>query len=405
MPYYIGRVVDDARRLVVRSPEAFREKQGIDARVFQRIIGIDLPQRQVQAEEVRTGKTWKEPFDQLLIATGASPIRPPIPGLDARGVYELNTLQSGIEVRRAVEEKNPRQIVIIGGGYIGLEMAENFSLRGVGVTIVEKASQVMNTLDADMAALLIKPLEEVGVKLYLNESLKGLEVRQGEVRGVVTAQRSLPADLVLLGLGVRPNAALAQKAGIPVGSTGGIKVSDRMQTEVEGIWAAGNCVETFHLVSRRPFYIALGTVANKQGRVAGINIAGGQAVFPGALGTAIIKVCSLEAARTGLQEKEIQEMGLSYAAAKIEAPTRARYYPGSGPMTVKILAEKGTGRLLGGQIVGKEGAAKRIDTLATALHARLTVEDLINLDLGYSPPFSGVWDPVQIAARQAAGQV
>jgi len=389
---------------VVRSPEAFR-KQGIDARVLHRISGIDLRRREVQAEDLKTGKAWKEPFDQLLIATGAVPIRPPIPGIEAKGVHELNTLQSGIEVRRAVDEKNPRQIVIIGGGYIGLEMAENFVHRGIGVTIVEKTPQLMNTLDPDMASLLLKPLEEAGVKLYLNESLKSLEIRGGEVRGVVTDQRSLPADLVLLGLGVRPNSAMAQEAGIPVGKTGGIKVNDRMQTELERIWAAGNCVESFHLVSRRPFYIALGTVANKQGRVAGINIAGGQATFPGVVGTAMVKVFSLEVARTGLQEKEIQELGLSYAAAKIDAHTRARYYPGTGPMTVKILAEKKTGRLLGGQIVGQEGAGKRIDTLAAALHAGFTVEDLINLDLGYSPPFSAVWDPVQVAARQAANLV
>ena len=389
---------------MVRSPEAFR-KQGIDARVLHRISGIDLRRREVQAEDLKTGKAWKEPFDQLLIATGAVPIRPPIPGIEAKGVHELNTLQSGIEVRRAVDEKNPRQIVIIGGGYIGLEMAENFVHRGIGVTIVEKTPQLMNTLDPDMASLLLKPLEEAGVKLYLNESLKSLEIRGGEVRGVVTDQRSLPADLVLLGLGVRPNSAMAQEAGIPVGKTGGIKVNDRMQTELERIWAAGNCVESFHLVSRRPFYIALGTVANKQGRVAGINIAGGQATFPGVVGTAMVKVFSLEVARTGLQEKEIQELGLSYAAAKIDAHTRARYYPGTGPMTVKILAEKKTGRLLGGQIVGQEGAGKRIDTLAAALHAGFTVEDLINLDLGYSPPFSAVWDPVQVAARQAANLV
>jgi len=390
---------------VVRSPEAFREKQGIDARVFQKVSEIDLRQKQVQGEDLKTGKSWKEPFDQLLIATGAASIRPPIPGIDAKGVYELNTLQSGIEARRAVDEKNPRHIVIIGGGYIGLEMAENFIHRGIGVTVVEKTLQVMNTLDPDMAALLIKPLEEAGVKLYLNESLKALESRGGEVREAVTDKRSLPADLVVLGLGVRPDSAIAREAGIPLGKTEGIKVNDRMQTEVEGIWAAGNCVESFHLVSRRPFYIALGTVANKQGRVAGINIAGGRAVFPGVVGTAMVKVFSLEVARTGLQEKEIQELGLSFVTAKIDAHTRARYYPGTGPLTVKILAEKGTGRLLGGQIVGREGAGKRIDTLAAALHARLTVEDLINLDLGYSPPFSPVWDPVQIAARQAAGQV
>jgi NADPH-dependent 2,4-dienoyl-CoA reductase/sulfur reductase-like enzyme len=295
--------------------------------------------------------------------------------------------------------------VIIGAGYIGLEMAENFVHRGIAVTIVEKTPQVMNTLDQDMASLLLKPLEEAGIKLYLNESLKSLEVREGEVRGALTDQRSLPADLVILGLGVRPNSAMAQEAGIAVGKTGGIKVNDRMQTEVEGIWAAGNCVESFHLVSRRPFFIALGTVANKQGRVAGINIAGGQATFPGVVGTAMVKVLSLEVARTGLQEKEIQELGLASVSAKIDAHTRARYYPGTGPMTVKILAEKGTGRLLGGQIVGQEGAGKRIDTLAVALHAGFTVEDLINLDLGYSPPFSAVWDPVQIAARQAANLV
>jgi NADPH-dependent 2,4-dienoyl-CoA reductase/sulfur reductase-like enzyme len=390
---------------VVRSPEAFREKQAIDARVSQRVSEINPGKRQVHAEDLKTGKSWWEPFDQLLIATGATSIRPQIPGIDAKGIYELNTLQSGIEVRRAVDEKNPKRIVIIGGGYIGLEVAENFALRNLDVAVVEKTPQVMNTLDPDMAALLIKPLEEAGIKLYLNEPLRELEIRGGEVRGVVTDQRSLPADLVLLGLGVRPNSSLAGSAGVPLGKTGGIKVNDRMQTGVEGIWAAGNCVESHHLVSRRPFYIALGTVANKQGRVAGINIAGGHAIFPGVLGTAMVKVCSLEVARTGLQEREIQELGIPYVFAKIEAQTRARYYPGTGPMTVKIFAEKGTGRLLGGQIVGKEGAAKRIDTLATALHSRFTAEDLINLDLGYSPPFSAVWDPVQIAARQAASQV
>jgi NADPH-dependent 2,4-dienoyl-CoA reductase/sulfur reductase-like enzyme len=390
--------------LVVRSPETFR-KQGIDARVLHRISGIDLRRREVQAEDLNTGKAWKEPFDQLLIATGAVSIRPPIPGIDAHGIYELNTLQSGIDARRAVDEKNPRHIVIIGAGYIGLEMAENFGRRGIDVTLVEKTSQVMNTLDPDMASLLLKPLEEAGVKLYLDESLKSLEIRGGKVRGITTDRRSLPADFVLLGLGVRPNSEMAREAGIPMGGTGGIRVNDRMQTGVQGIWAAGNCVESFHLVSRRPVYLALGTVANKQGRVAGINIAGGQARFPGVVGTAMVKVFSLEVARTGLQEKEIQELGLSFAAAKIDTYTRARYYPGTGPMTVKILAEKKTGRLLGGQIVGREGAGKRIDTLAAALHAGFTVEDLINLDLGYSPPFSAVWDPVQTAARRAASQV
>jgi len=390
---------------VVRTPEAFREKQGIDARVFQRVTEIDVKQGQVQVQDLKTGKTRQESFDQLLIATGAVSIRPEIPGIRSRGIYDLNTLQSGIEVRRAVDEKKPGQVVIVGGGYIGLEMAENFVHRGLNVTIVEKTPQVMNTLDPDMAAQINKTLQEARLKLCLNESLKGFDIGEEEVRGVVTDQRTLPADLVLLGLGVRPNSALAGKAGIPLGKTGGIKVNERMRTEAQGVWATGNCCESLHLVSRRPFFLPLGTVANKQGRVAGINIAGGQATFPGVAGTAMVKVFELEVARTGLQEREARELGLPYITAKIETQTRARYYPGTGEMTVKILAEKGTGRLLGGQIVGREGAGKRIDVLATALHSGLTVEDMINLDLGYSPPFSAVWDPVQIAARQAANLV
>ncbi len=404
MPYYIGRVVDDAKPLVVRSPEAFR-KQGIEARIFHKVEEIDPSQRRVKVEDLKNGRTEWEVFDQLMIATGAIPIRPKVPGLDARGVYELTTLQSGIEVRRAVDEAHPQKVVIIGGGYIGLEMAENLVRRGLNVSLVEKTAQVMNTLDADMAAPLANALVAAGIQLYLEESLVGFEAVQGTIRGVTTDQRTLPADFVIIGLGVRPNSALAAQAGIPVGETGGIKIDNRMQTARSGIWSAGNCAESFHLVSRRPFFLALGTVANKQGRVAGINIAGGQATFPGVVGTAMVKVFDWEVARTGLQEKELQQLGISYASAKIDSHTRARYYPGTGQITVKILAEKGSGRLLGGQIVGKEGAGKRIDVLATALQGGMTVEDVINLDLGYSPPFSPVWDPVAIAARQVASLV
>lgn len=398
-------MVDDWQLLIARSPQVFREKQGIDARVGQKISEIDLDKGQVLAEDLNTGKSYGEPFDQLLIAMGATPIRPPIPHIDARGVYVLNTLQSGLELRQALDEKKIKNIVIIGGGYIGLEAAENFARRNLDITIVEKMPQLMNTIDADMAALLIEPLEARGIKIYLNEAIAGIETSAGEVKAVVTAQRTLPADLVLLGLGVRPNSSLAKAAGIPLGQTGGIKVNSRMQTDVEKIWAAGNCAETFHLVSRRPFFVALGTVANKQGRIAGLNMAGGQATFPGVVGTAMVKVEHLEVARTGLNERELQELGLAYVSAKIEAQTKARYFPGTGPITVKIFAEKGSGRLLGGQIVGGEGAGKRIDTIATALQAGLNVEDFLNLDLGYSPPFSPVWDPVQIAARQLVHQV
>jgi NADPH-dependent 2,4-dienoyl-CoA reductase/sulfur reductase-like enzyme len=355
--------------------------------------------------QIESGRVGSEAFDHLVIATGASPFLPDVPGADAQGIYGLSTLQSGIEVRKAVDQNSPQRAVIVGGGYIGLEMAEALVLRGIEVSLVEKMPQVMGTLDPDMGALVSEALRNIGVALYLEESLESFDVRRGRVQAVVTDQRTLPADLVVLGLGVRPNTTLAAEADIPLGEKGAIKVNERMQTAVEGVWAAGDCVESFHLVSRKPFYVALGTVANKQGRVAGINLGGGYATFPGVVGTAVSKVCAVEVARTGLQEMEIQRLGWEYVSAKIDSKTRAGYYPDAGPITVKVLAEQGSGRLLGGQIVGIEGAAKRIDVLATALHAGLTVQEMVHLDLSYAPPYSPVWDPVLIAARRAVDLV
>jgi len=405
MPYYVGRVVDDVEQLIARTPAVFREKQGIDVRTHHEVMEIDLSQRRVLVQNVRDGEAWREPFDHLLIATGSTPILPDVPGAHARGIYGLSTLESGIRLRQTLDRDGPRQAVIVGGGYIGLETAEALISRGLTVSLVEKEPQVMNTLDPDMGALVCDELRRAGVHLYLEESLEGFEVGDGRARAVITDKRSLPADLVILGMGVRPNSALAADAAISTGEKGAIQVNDRMQTEVQGVWAAGDCVQSYHLVSRRPFYVALGTVANKQGRVAGVNLGGGYATFPGVVGTAITKICALEAARTGLQEREIRGLGLEYVIARIETTTRSGYYPGAGRITVKILAEKGSGRLLGGQIVGCEGSAKRIDVLATALHAGFTVEEMINLDLSYAPPFSPAWDPVLIAARRAAGLV
>jgi NADPH-dependent 2,4-dienoyl-CoA reductase/sulfur reductase-like enzyme len=385
---------------VARTPQVFREEYDIDARVLHEAIQLDLGRRQVRVQKVGGGEPWWEPFDHLLIATGAVPIRPDLPGIHARGIYGLNTLQSGIDVRRAVDEDRPECGVIVGGGYIGLEMAEGLRLRGLDVALVERLPQVMGTLDPDMGALVSDALRQAGVDLYLHETLSGFDVSDGRVRAVVTDRRTLPADLVILGMGVRPNASLAADAGLALGERGSIRVNERMQTGVEGVWAAGDCAQSYHLVTRRPFYVALATVATKQGRVAGINLGGGHATFPGVVGTAVSKVCAVEVARTGLQERELRDLGWDYATATIHSHTRAGYYPGAGRITVKLLAEKGSGRLLGGQIVGAEGAAKRIDILATALHAGFTVGDMVHLDLGYAPPFSPVWDPVLAAVRQ-----
>lgn len=340
-----------------------------------------------------------------MIGTGALPICPQLPGSDAGNIRGVNTLQSGIDIRNLLDNGGIQSGVIVGGGYIGLEMAEALVRRGIKVSLVDKAPEVMGTLDYDMGKLVSSALRNFGVQLYLEEELKGFEKTGGKVTSVVTEKKTLPADIVILGLGVRPNTALAAAAGIPLGHNGAIKVNERMETGIPGIWGGGDCAESFHLVSRKHFHIALGTVANRHGRVAGINLGGGDAVFPGVVGTAVTKICEVEVARTGLQEKELEQLGIEWESAVIKSRTKPGYFPGSGEITVKVLAEKGSGRLLGGQIVGKEGSAKRIDTLATALHAGFTVEEMINLDLAYAPPFSPVWDPVVIAAREVAKKI
>ncbi|HEY6872509.1 MAG TPA: FAD-dependent oxidoreductase [Geobacteraceae bacterium] len=405
MPFYVGRVVDSEKELVIRTPETFREKYNIDVRTGHEVMALDPAGERILARRLADGAQQWVPYGQLLLATGAVPFCPDLHGAAARGIFGVNTLQAGIAIRRFIEKESPRQGVIVGGGYIGLEMAEALIRQGLAVTLVDREPQVMGTLDPDMGALVGEALRDIGVTIHSGESLVGFETARGRVTGIVTGERRLPADLVILGMGVRPNAKLAQEAGIPLGEKGAIRANGRMETEVPGVWAAGDCAESFHLVSRRPFYIALGTVANKHGRVAGINITGGDALFPGVVGTAITKVCDLEVARSGLHEKELDRLGIDYATGRIESYTHARYYPGAGPITVKLLAEKGSGRLLGGQIVGTAGAGKRIDIIATALHAGFTVEQLADLDLAYAPPFSPVWDPVAIAARETAKHV
>jgi NADPH-dependent 2,4-dienoyl-CoA reductase/sulfur reductase-like enzyme len=369
------------------------------------VLEIDPKQQRVHVQNLETGKQWWEPYDQLMVATGAVPIRPDVSGIDAEGIYGADTIKTAIKINDILDRKQPERAVVVGGGYIGLEMAEALVLRGLKVSLVEQADEVMNTLDADMGALVSAALEEAGVTLFRRESLQGFDDRSGHVKAVITDKHEIPADMVILGMGVRPNSALAEQAGIPLGEKDAIKVNDRMQTDIENIWSAGDCVESFHLVSKKPFYVALGTVANKQGRVAGINIGGGNATFPGVVGTAISKICDVGVARTGLQAKEIEALGLSYVSSKIESKTRAGYYPDAQDITVKVLAESGSGRLLGGQIVGKGGAAKRVDVLATALHAGFGVQGMVHLDLSYAPPFSPVWDPVLIAVRQVLKKI
>jgi NADPH-dependent 2,4-dienoyl-CoA reductase/sulfur reductase-like enzyme len=396
IPYVISGDVWALDELVVRTPQQFRDQLRIDVRTGHRAMGIDLDRRTVEVRNLAQERTYTLGFDLLHLATGARPRRPPIPGIDGPQVYGVQTLDDAAHLLEAVKTGQCDQVVVIGGGYIGLELAEAFVKRQASVTVVERAEEVMGTLDPDMGAAVSAAMRQHGITLYTGEAVTAIEPG-----AVVTTERTIPADLVVLGLGVEPNSELAADAGIVTGVAGAIAVDRRQATSVEGIWAAGDCCQSRSVVTGEAMYVALGTVANKQARVAGINIAGDYATFPGVAGTAITKLCSLEIGRSGLSEREAKAAGFEYVAAKIESTTRAGYYPGAGTITVKLLAERVTGRILGGQVVGNEGTAKRIDVLATAITARMSAEDLVYLDLSYAPPFSPLWDPVQQAARRA----
>ncbi len=362
---------------------------------------IDPKKQKVLVKNLHTSKEHWQPYDQLLLATGARPVRPQLEGIESSNIHDVKNLISGSRLKQALSAHHPRSAVIIGGGYIGLEMAEAMHLCGVQTTMVQRNTQVMPTLDPDMAERVAKAMRDKGITLYLNEEVQGFEHKNNLATAVITNKLAIPADIIILGIGVRPNSALAKNAGISLGPKESIKVNELQQTETANIWAAGDCAQSFHLVSRKPVYVPLGTVANKQGRIAGMNLGGHYATFPGVVGTAITKFRDTECARTGLNERQITELGLQHATGLVEGYTIPRYYPDSSPICVKVLAEKGSARLLGVQIVGGRGSAKRIDTAVTAVHAGFSLEDLLYLDLSYAPPFAGVWDPIVIASRLA----
>jgi NADPH-dependent 2,4-dienoyl-CoA reductase/sulfur reductase-like enzyme len=401
IPYLVGGEVTDPDRLIARSAATFRDRLKIDVRLRHRVKALDLENRTIQVRDLETGQLRREPYDQLMLATGAVPVRPDVPGIDAPGVHGVQSLDDGLAVLQALDRPRTRRAVVVGGGYIGLEMAEAFLQRGLEVSVVDAAPAVMSTLDPDMGALVADGMRELGISVHCGERLTGIELRNGRAAAVVTDRRTHLADVVLLGLGVRPNVALAREARVALGASGAIAVDQRMHTAVPGLWAAGDCAEKFHRVSRAPVAIALGTYANKEGRVAGINLGGGYATFPGVLGTAVSKICSLEVGRTGLKEGEAVAAGFETLSVVVESTTRASYYPGAEMIKTKLVVERRSGRLLGAQVVGREGAAKRIDVLAAAVWGQLSVDEILNLDLSYAPPFSPLWDPVLIAARKA----
>ncbi|MEU7647903.1 FAD-dependent oxidoreductase [Streptomyces huasconensis] len=406
IPYWVGGAVEDRDDLVARTPEEHRER-AIDLRMRTEVRRIDVAGRRVLAHDLESGEEYWTAYDKLVIATGARPLRPPLPGVDAPGVHGVQTLGDGQALIDTLTRTEGRRAVVVGAGYIGVEMAEALIQRGYDVTVVNRGKEPMSTLDPDMGRLVHEAMTGMGIEMVNDaEVTKILTGEDGRVSAVVTEEAEYPADVVILGVGVRPETELARAAGLPVGEYGGLLTDLAMRVRGhEDIWAGGDCVEVLDLVSGRQRHIALGTHANKHGQVIGSNVGGGYATFPGVVGTAVSKVCDLEIARTGLREKDALAAGLRFVAVTIESTSRAGYYPGAALMTVKMLAERRTGRLLGVQIVGREGAGKRVDVAAVALTAGMTVEQMTALDLGYAPPFSPVWDPILVAARKAVAAV
>jgi CoA-dependent NAD(P)H sulfur oxidoreductase len=403
LPYVISGDVPRFEDLVARTPETFA-KQGIKVLTRHEVTKVDYAGRQLEVRDHLENRTFNESFDKLVIATGAKPIKPKLDGIELGHIFTLRGIEDGEAIQRAIHEAKkirpqPR-VVIVGAGYIGLEMAEAFQKRGLHVSVIEKLPHVLGYVGSEIALKTLEELGRHGVEVLLGQQVTGFS-GSGRVEKVHTTHGDLEADIVLLALGVQPNSGLASSFGVALTPFGSVRINERCETNLPGVYAAGDLTEVHHIVSGRHAYVPLGSTANKQGRVVGTNIAGGCATFAGVVGTAVSKVFDLGVAVTGLSELEAAMMDLETNTVIVEAPDQASYYPGSKLVTVKLLYQPKDGKLLGAQIAGRIEAVKRIDVIAALLHRGGTVEDLSRLDLAYAPPFSPVWDPLLMAANQA----
>ena len=397
LPYYIGGTIAEKRELTLQTPESFWNRFRIRVKTKHEVLAIDPAAKTVTVKDLSTGKTFMESYDKLVLSPGAMPTRPPLPGIDSERVFSLRTVEDTLRIHDYVRREKPQSAVLVGGGYIGIEVAENLRELGLDVTIVQRPKQLMNTLDYDMATFVHAKLREKGIRLELGRSVSGFEERDGQILTLIDGQDPLPADLVLLAIGVTPDSGLAKQAGLALGIKGSIVVNDRMETSVPDIYAVGDAVQVKHAVTGRDAVIALAGPANKQGRIAADNICGLDSRYRGSQGSSIIKVFDLTVASTGLAEKAAASAGIDADCVVLSPGSHASYYPGARPMTMKVVFEKQTFRLLGAQIAGGEGVDKRIDVLAVALHAGMRSDELKDLDLAYAPPYSSAKDPVNMA--------
>lgn len=406
LPYYLGGEIPTRDDLLLQTPQSLRARFNLDVRVHTEVISIDRTARSVRVREVQTGREYDQPYDALVLSTGAAPIRPPIPGIEREGHFTVRNVPDADRIDAWLKEKQASRAVVVGGGYIGLEMAEQLKRRGLSVTLVEALPQVMAPLDSEMAAWLHQELRGNGIELHLNDAVAGFEAPQaGETATasvvVLKSGQRFPADIVILGMGVKPETALAQAAGLTLGALGGIRVNEHLQTSDPHIWAVGDAVEVRDTVTGAWSLIPLAGPANRQGRIAADNIFGLHSHYESTLGTAVLRLFKLTAACTGANEKSLRKAGVAFQAVHLHPASHAGYYPGAQPIAMKLLFAAGTGRLLGAQAVGVDGVEKRIDVIATALKAGLTVHDLADLELCYAPPFGSAKDPVNLAGMAA----
>jgi NADPH-dependent 2,4-dienoyl-CoA reductase/sulfur reductase-like enzyme/rhodanese-related sulfurtransferase len=389
MPYYIGGIVKNAQELTPRDPVFFKSKYNVDIKIRHEVVAIDPNERSVQIRDMTTGKVFSDVYDKLVIATGASAIVPAIKGAEQNRVFTLRTINDMHRIKAYIDTAAPKTAVIIGTGFVGLEVCENLHRLGIEVTLIEKLPQVTSGLDSDMSVYVKEHIKNNGVAVYTEASVT--EITRDAI--ILADGVEVPADLVLIATGVRPNTALAKEAGIGLGVAGAIRVNEKMQTNLPEIYACGDCIEHFHVVTRKPVYHPLGSTANKTGRIAGDCITGGNLSFRGILGTGIFRIFDMTVAQSGLSERDAKELGYDVVVCHHIKPNKPEYMGGQD-MVIKGIADKSDGRLLGVQIVGGEGVDKRLDVFATAITYKAKVEDLFHLDLAYAPPFSTTKDPV-----------
>jgi NADPH-dependent 2,4-dienoyl-CoA reductase/sulfur reductase-like enzyme/rhodanese-related sulfurtransferase len=402
LPYYIGQVIKDRDALFVTTKDAFSQRYNIDIRNFSEVISIDRNRKMVDIKDLRKGETYEESYDKIILSPGAEPLKPPIEGIGLDNIFNLKNIPDSDLIKSHLDKIKPRSAIIVGGGFIGLEMAENLHLRGVKTTIIEMLDQVMVPLDFEMAALVQAHLEEEGVRCVLGAGVTSFSKRDNHLMVTTSDEKHYESDLVILSIGIRPENRLAREAGLEIGSRGGIKVDASMQTSDPDIFAVGDAVEVKDFITGKPTMTALAGPANKQGRIAADNALGRKSLFKGTLGTAVVKVFEMTVASTGANEKSLTSQDIPHVVSYTHSGSHASYYPGAETMAIKLIFSPGRGKILGAQIVGKGGVDKRIDVIATAIRGGMTVYDLEELELAYAPPYSSAKDPVNVAGFVAA---